>query len=95
MATTAESILDTTPIFSIKNYFKPTPKNILILGDILISLGGLVTTSALAALSVHVGIAGMVLSGLGLILQRLTKEESASTIVQAIEDIKEEGNDTK
>ena len=81
------SVLDTTPLFSIKNYFKPTPKNFLVLGDILVSLGALIGASAIAASATPVAIAGMVVSGLGIILQRLTKEEPVSTIARAVEDI--------
>lgn len=82
------SLTDETPLFSLKNYFKPTSKNFLVLGDILLSLGGLVSASAIAALSTPVAIVGMVISGLGVILQRLTKEEPVSTIARAVEDIK-------
>ena len=79
---------DETPLFSLKNYFKPTSKNVTVLGDILVSLGALVGASAIAALSTPIAIAGMVISGLGIILQRLTKEEPISTIGRAVEDIK-------
>ena len=78
---------DETPLFSLKNYFKPTSKNFLVLGDILVSLGALVGASAIAALSTPIAVTGMVISGLGIILQRLTKEEPTSTIARAVEDI--------
>lgn len=81
------SITDETPLFSLKNYFKPTSKNVLILGDILVSLGALIGASAIAALSTYSAVTGMVVSGLGIILQRLTKEEPVSTISRAVEDI--------
>lgn len=81
-----------TPLFSLRNYFKPTSKNVLILGDILVALGGLIGTASIAALSTTFAITGLIISGLGIILQRLTKEEPISTIERAVEDIKVENN---
>ena len=98
------SITQETPkLFSLKNIFKPTSKNMIILGMSLkimgvgivtlstavIPMAALITTSTIIIIKygIIMNVFGILAGGLGEALILFTKEEPLSSLVRAAEDI--------
>ena len=91
-----ESDVKVDPLFSFKNFFKPTTKNVLLWGTGIkaacATLIGFATTvvSSNVPIGVLLIVVGLLLGFLADTFIALTREKPTDTLIQAVVDVKEE-----
>ena len=63
----------------IKDYFKPTPKRLRILGDTLLAVSTMVTASAIAGNSKWLAVSSLIVGVLGKFMTNFFKDESSNS----------------
>ena len=96
----AESELKEEPLFSFRNFFRPTSKNVLTWSTIVKGLAVTGAATSFATANTFIFIACIVIGGLADALIMFTGEKPIDTAVQAVENIQEDkiidqANDSK
>ena len=77
------------PMFQLSNFFKPTTKNVTLLGLAMRASALTILASAFSTQSLKIFIAGVVIGFLGELIVLSSKEDPIATIVKAAEDIEQ------
>ena len=77
------------PMFQLSNFFKPTTKNVTLLGLAMRASALTILASAFASQSLKIFIGGVVIGFLGELIVLSSKEDPIETIVKAAEDIQQ------
>jgi len=94
--TEVKSDVQEDPLFSFKNFVRPTSKNVLIWGTVVktacitligFSLSILATSTSLA---IALGVIAILIGGLAESIILFTREKPVDTLVQAVEDVIDE-----
>lgn len=88
------SATQTEPMFKLSNVFKPSSRNMIILGTMIkLIAAGIVTTSAAlftsdVPLAIKITVGAVIFGAMGEALILFSKEEPVATLLKASEDIK-------
>lgn len=86
----AESDLKTPPLFSLRNFFRPTSKNVLSWSTIAKGLAVTGAATSFATANAYIFIICLIIGGIADALILFTGEQPVDTVVQAIENIQED-----